>query len=159
MPPGGTDRGLRSLMSRYLPPGSYPHVPSCSASIASGGESLHPLLRHLLRVAPDRTEVLALFGEAPQLAEEAALQQAGGQMLEMFMPDEPLSYRARGQRLEVLFRRMLEHALSLAINARCALGQAEEAERPAAHAMLVAYVAAQQVVGARRMAMDLYNGR
>ncbi|MFH7812087.1 MULTISPECIES: hypothetical protein [Acetobacter] len=147
-------------MSRYLLPGSYPHIPSCSASIASGGDSLHPLLRHLLRVAPDRTEVLALFGEeAPQLAEEAALQQAGGQMLEMFMSDMPLSYRARGQQLEVLFRRMLEHALSLAINARCALGQVEEAEKPAAHAMLIAYVAAQQVVGARRMAMDLYNGR
>jgi hypothetical protein len=54
---------------------------------------------------------------------------------------------------------MLEHALSLAINARCALGRVEEAEKPAAHAMLIAYVAAQQVVGARRMAMDLYNGR
>ncbi|MDE7547634.1 hypothetical protein PY793_06500 [Acetobacter fabarum] len=146
-------------MPRYFLPGSSPYVSTCSAHITGEVEGLHPLLRHLLRVAPDRAEVLALFGEVPQLAEEAALQQAGGQMLGMFMPDQPLPYRARGQRLEALFRRMLEHALSLAINARCALGQEEEAGKPAAHAMLVAYVAVQQVVGARRMAMDLYNDR
>lgn len=119
------------------------------------------MLRHLLRVAPNRAEVLALFREPPQLAEEAALQQAGGQMLGMFMPEQPLPYRARALQLETLFRGMLEHALSLAIKARCAPEQEgeEKAENPAAHAMLMAYVAAQLVVGARHMAMELYNRR
>ncbi|MFT8862554.1 MAG: hypothetical protein ABF916_06140 [Acetobacter fabarum] len=148
-------------MSRYLLPGSYQHASSCSAHIAGGVVGLHPLLRHLLRVAPNRAEVLALFSEPPQLAEEAALQQAGGQMLGMFMPEQLLPYRARALQLETLFRGMLEHALSLAIKARCAPEQEgeEKTENPAVHAMLMAYIAAQHVVGARHMAMELYNRR
>ncbi|MFT8417722.1 MAG: hypothetical protein ABF636_02670 [Acetobacter sp.] len=145
-------------MSRYFLPGFNPYSSSCSAMVGAGGAA-HPVLRRLLSMAPDRAGVLAFVEDPAQLAEEALLQQAGGQMLELFMGPLPSAYRQRGQQLEVLFRTMVGHAFNLVMMARFAPEQVVGAQNNAQQAKVMAYVATQQVIGARRMAMDLYNSR
>ncbi|WP_338332859.1 hypothetical protein [Acetobacter sp. LMG 32666] len=146
-------------MSRYVMPGFNPYFPPCSTRSAYGADGQHPLLHHVLRSAPDRAEVLALLGNATPLAEEAALQQAGAHMFGLFVRDLPASYRARGQQLEAQFRIMLEQTQSLVMQARFAPGRSGAEKTVSGHAMVMAYVAVQHLVGARRMAMDLYGGR
>ena len=147
-------------MSRSFFPGINPYFFACSAHVAGRVDGQHPLLQRLLHMAPGRAEVLALLGEeVPHLPAETTLQQTGGQMFRLFVRDLPASYRQRGQELEARFRVMLDHAWRVVMEARFALGQEVEADNPARHAMVMAYVAAQHVIGARCMAMDLYNSQ
>lgn len=146
-------------MSRYVPPGFGRHFSACSSMSGGYVHEVHPLVRQLLGMAPTRAEVLPLLAAEEKLAEEAALQQAGAQMFTAFVSDLPSSYRERGEWLEALFRTMLDYALSLALQARFAQVQAGEGAQNVQAPELVAYVAAQQVVGARNAAMALYNTR
>lgn len=143
-------------MPRSFMPGSSPYSFSCFSVVQAG---VHPVLHSLLSMAPDRAEVLALVGEEGCVAQEDALQRAGGQMLAAFAQNLPRSYRERGQRLETLFRMMVEHAFDLVHKARFMHEQGVVEAGRVRHALLMAYVAAQHVVGARSMAMDLYNHR
>ena len=141
-------------MSRYFLPGSYPYSFACLPVV---GAHMHPMLQRLLGMAPDRAEVLAFVNDAVQIPEEHALQQAGGQMLRVFVQTLPASYKERAKQLEALFRVMVDHAFSQVIKLRAVPELGIEPENTAAHAMVMAYVAVQQVVGARCMAMELYN--
>lgn len=143
-------------MSRSYPPDSGPYSSMCSATAGGGGDGLHPVLQHLLCKAPDRAEVLALVGDTLQLAEETALQQVGADMFAMFVRNLPSSYRQRATLLEAAFRTMLDHALSLVFQARFMPGLVAEGSH---NASVMAYVATQHVIGARGVAMDLYNSR
>ncbi|MFT9067190.1 MAG: hypothetical protein ABF420_03980 [Acetobacter syzygii] len=98
---------------------------------------LHPLVQHLLTLAPDRAAVLVYVEEGEELAEESALQQA----------------------LEALFRTVLDHAQSLALEAHFMPAGVARVKNTSTHPAVMAYIAAQHVVGARRAAMDLYNSR
>lgn len=143
-------------MSRYFLPGSNPYSFACSSTAGAG---VHPVLHRLLSLAPKRTELLALVGENAPVAEEEALRCAGGQMLEVFAQNLPRSYREKGQRLEDLFRMMVEHALDLAHKARFMHEQGPQQADTTRQALITAYVAAQHVIGAQCRAMDLYNSK
>lgn len=124
-------------MPQYFLPGLRSCVPSCFAVPGVRAEMLHPLVQHLLTLAPDRAAVLVYVEEGEELAEESALQQA----------------------LEALFRTVLDHAQSLALEAHFMPAGVARVKNTSTHPAVMAYIAAQHVVGARRAAMDLYNSR
>lgn len=132
-----------------LPPQgrSYP-------ATGGGAVEMHPLVRHLLSLAPDRATALRVH-DGPPLQEEASLQQAGAQILHSLVGVVPTEFAARGTRLETVFRPLLDEALALALRVRFP----GAAAYPAGQAIVQAYVAAQQVVGAQRAAMALYCTR
>lgn len=146
-------------MPQYFLPGLRSCVPPCFAVPGVRAEMLHPLVQHLLTLAPDRAAVLVYVEEGEELAEESALQQAGEQMVRIFATDLPSSYRERGHALEALFRTVLDHAQSLAWEAHFMPAGVARVKNTSTHPAVMAYIAAQHVVGARRAAMDLYNSR
>ncbi|NHN84491.1 hypothetical protein GOB93_07510 [Acetobacter musti] len=121
-------------------------------------ESLHPVVRILMKGCPSREDMLRAVGLSGDLnpGSEEEISLAGYELFLTLAGPLPEEVMARGNALEEAFRPLLQDAWSLI----AALpGIPEEMTRDEARHVVRAWTAVHWALGARRAAMALDEGR
>ena len=118
--------------------------------IAPRSHVLHPLLEKIILLAPDRTCVSSFLGTDAALPEEEQLQQNGYDLFQMPVADLATDHRTRCDYVEAHFRPLLDTAMEMVMALTDRPIHVPEAS------YVQTYMAVQNLIGARKAAMDLY---